>query len=106
MVTTYNEPVAFGRYGTARNLNCTGMDFLEDGNQSWTSAPVAELDTQLPFARSDVVMELDATPFVMPDMVSVQTVFIFVGGMFWDTVLSPNTASGLSRSAATSYRIA
>ena len=82
MVITYNEPVTFGRYGTARNLNCTGIDFLEDGSQSWTSAPVAELDIQLPFARQDVIFELDATPFIIPDIVSAQKVFIFVGGMF------------------------
>jgi hypothetical protein len=47
MVITYNELVTFGRYGTAKSLNCTGIDFLEDGNQSWTDAPVAELDIQL-----------------------------------------------------------
>jgi hypothetical protein len=82
MVITYNEPVTFGRYGTAKSLNCTGIDFLEDGNQAWTDAPVAELDIQLPFARQDVVFELDATPFIIPDLVTAQKVFIFVGGMF------------------------
>jgi hypothetical protein len=82
MVITYNRPVTFGRNGTARSLNCTGIDFLEDGNQSWTSAPVAELDVQLPFAQQDVVLELDATPYVIPEIISAQKVFIFVGGMF------------------------
>jgi hypothetical protein len=82
MVITYNEPVTFGRFGTARNLNCTGIDFLEDGSQSWTIAPVAELEIQLPFARQDVVFELDATPFTIPAVISAQQVFIFVGGIF------------------------
>jgi hypothetical protein len=81
MLITYNKPVTFGRNGTARNLNCTGIDFFEE-NQSWTSAPVAELDIQLPFAQQDVVFELDATPFVIPEVVAAQKVFIFVGGMF------------------------
>jgi hypothetical protein len=79
---SYNEPITFGRNGTARSLNCTGIDFSEDGNLSWTNAPVAELDVQLPAARQDVFVRLEVSPFIVPDMVSSQQVFIFMGGLF------------------------
>jgi hypothetical protein len=82
MAISYNDPITFGRYGNAKNLNCTGIDFSEEGTQSWTSAPVAELDIQLPFARQDIVLQLDAIPFVFPEVVSSQKVFIFLGGLF------------------------
>jgi len=48
------------------NLNCDGIDFSDD-DRSWTLAPVGELDVQLPFARQDVVLEVEASPFVVPD---------------------------------------
>jgi hypothetical protein len=82
MAISYNEPVTFGRHGTATSLNCTGIDFLEDGNQSWTTAPVAQLDIQLPFVRQDVVFELVAAPFLVPGIVPAQNVFMFMSGMF------------------------
>jgi hypothetical protein len=82
MAIGYNEPITFGHFGTAKSLNCTGIDFLEDGDRSWTCAPVAELDIQLPFARQDIALELDAAPFVIPDIVPSQKAFIFVGGLF------------------------
>jgi hypothetical protein len=82
MTVTYNEPITFGSGGSAAGLNCSGVDFSEDRGQSWTVAPVAELDIQLPFARQDVVMELEASPFLVPDVISSQKVFIFLGGMF------------------------
>jgi hypothetical protein len=82
MAISYNEPVTFGRHGTAISLNCTGIDFLEEGSQSWTTAPVAELDIQLPFARQDVVFELVASPFLVPGIVPAQKVFIFMSGTF------------------------
>lgn len=81
MTVNYNEPITFGRQGSAVNLNCEGLDF-SDVSQSWTMAPVAELDVQLPFARQDVTVQLEASPFIVPDMVSVQNVFIFLGGLF------------------------
>jgi len=82
MAISYNVPITFGSAGTAKSLNCVGIDFSEDGGRSWTSAPVAELDIQLPLARQDVVVELEAAPFVIPDVVSTQNVFIFIGGLF------------------------
>jgi hypothetical protein len=82
MSISYNEPITFGRHGTATNLHCVGIDFLEEGDHSWTTAPVAELDIQLPFARHDVVFELIAAPFLIPGVVPVQNVFIFMSGMF------------------------
>ena len=82
MAISFNEPITFGRGGTAKSLNCIGIDFSEDGNQSWTSAPVAELDVQLPFVRQDILVQLEASPFVIPDVVSAQQVFIFMGGLF------------------------
>jgi len=82
MTLKYNEPITFGRDGSAVALNCTGFDFSEDGQQSWTCAPVAEMDIQLPFARQDVIMEVEASPFLVPDAVRVQKVFIYLGGLF------------------------
>jgi hypothetical protein len=82
MTLNYNEPITFGCNGNAVGLNCDGIDFSEDGGRSWTRAPVAELDIQLPFARQDVVIELEASPFLVPDVLAAQNVFIFLGGLF------------------------
>ena len=82
MAISYNVPITFGRNGTAKTLNCTGIDFSEDGVQSWTNAPVAELDIQLPPARQDVLVQIEAFPFLVPDVVLCQEVFIYLGGMF------------------------
>jgi hypothetical protein len=82
MTINYNEPITFGRDGNAVGLNCNGIDFSEDGGRSWTRAPVAEMDIQLPFARQDVVVQLEASPFLVPDRLSAQNVFIYLGGLF------------------------
>lgn len=82
MAIAYNEPITFGSHGTARSLNCVGIDFSEGQNQSWTSAPMAELDIEVPFARQGVLFQLEATPFIIPDIISTQNVFIFLGGLF------------------------
>ena len=82
MALVYNVPITFGRAGGARALNCSGIDFSEDVGRSWTWAPVAELDCQLPLARQDIAMELSASPFLVPDVLSVQRVYIFLGGQF------------------------
>jgi hypothetical protein len=81
MTINYNEPITFGRQGSAVNLNCEGVDF-SDATQSWTFAPTAEMDVQLPFARQDVTVQLEASPFLVPDIISAQNVFIFLGGLF------------------------
>jgi hypothetical protein len=78
----FNDPITFGRDGTAKELNCTGIDFSEDGNRSWTTAQFAELEIQLPFVRQEIFLQLEAGPFIFPDVVSSQKVFIFLGGMF------------------------
>ncbi len=62
MALAFNEPIALGRSGTAKPLNCAGIDFLDGSNKFWTSAAVAEFAIQLPLARQDVVVQLDATP--------------------------------------------
>jgi len=82
MAISYNEPITFGRRGSAQYLNSSGIDFSEDGSLSWTCAPVAELDIQLPFARQEIFLQIEATPFLIPDVVSVQDIFIFMGGLF------------------------
>jgi len=82
MPISYNEPITFGRQGTAQGLSCTGIDFSEDGNQSWTSAPVSEMDIQLPFARQDIALEISATPYLIEELVAVQDLFVFTGGLF------------------------
>jgi hypothetical protein len=82
MAISYNVPITFGQNGTAKTLNCTGIDFSEDGVQSWTCAPLAELEVQLPPARQEVMMQIEASPFLVPEVVAFQQVFIFLGGMF------------------------
>jgi hypothetical protein len=82
MIIAYNKPITFGRHGTAKDLQCTGIDFSEDGNHSWTKAPVAEFAIQLPVARQEVLLQLDAAPFIIPESVTAQKVFVFVGGLF------------------------
>jgi hypothetical protein len=77
----YNEPVTF-RNGTARALNCVGIDFSEDGLQSWTVAPVVELDIQLPFGRQTISLRLEGNPFTLAGAVPVQKVFVFIDGSF------------------------
>ena len=81
-MVAYNEVLTFGSHGTARHLNCSGIDFSEDGDQSWTSAPMAELEFELPFARQSITLELEATPFGVPDIVPAQQVFIYIAGLF------------------------
>jgi hypothetical protein len=82
MAINYNVPITFGRNGSAKGLNCTGIDFSEGGAQSWTSAPVAEMDIQLPPARQDVVIQIEASPFLVADIIPAQHVFLFLGGVF------------------------
>jgi hypothetical protein len=82
MAISYNVPITFGRHGTAKTLNCTGIDFSEDGAQSWTNAPLAELEVQLPPARQEVLIQIEAAPFIIPNLVECQDVFIYLGGMF------------------------
>lgn len=82
MAVNYNQPITFGSKGNALSLNCTGIDFSEDGEQSWTCAPVAELDIPLPFARQDVFLQVEASPFLVPEIVSIQNVFVFLSGLF------------------------
>src|SRR5438045_508159 len=58
MAIGYNEFITFGRNGTARALKCSGIDFDEDGDRSWTSAPVVELDVPLSIPRQEVFLEI------------------------------------------------
>jgi hypothetical protein len=81
MAISYNDPITLGRHGTAKDISSTGVDFSEDGTRSWTISSVAELDIRLPFARGRL-LELEATPFMAPEMVLSQKVFIFMGGLF------------------------
>jgi hypothetical protein len=82
MAIAYNVPVTFGSSGSARSLNCVGIDFSEAGKQSWTSASVAELDIQLPPARQDVLVQIEVAPFIIPDVLLAQQLFIYLGGLF------------------------
>jgi hypothetical protein len=82
MAINYNETIMFGMAGDAKTLNCTGIDFSEGGFESWTDAPVAEIDISLPIARQDVLFEIHAAPFVIEHLVTAQNVFIFLGGFF------------------------
>lgn len=82
MAINYDEPITFGRDGTARSLKCSGIDFSETGIQSWTSAPVAELEIQVPFGRQDLFLQIEANPFIVPDVIAIQNLFVFINGLF------------------------
>jgi hypothetical protein len=82
MAINYNEPVMFGRSGSAKTLGCSGIDFSEDGFESWTNSAVAEMDVSLLIPRQDVVFEIHAAPFVVTDRLISQNVFIFMAGFF------------------------
>ena len=82
MAIAFNQPVTFGQNGSARSLNCTGIDFSEHADRSWTNALVAELDIQLPPSRQAVVVEIEAAPFTVPGVLTSQQLFIFLGGLF------------------------
>ncbi|MGE0682732.1 MAG: hypothetical protein AB7P69_17745 [Candidatus Binatia bacterium] len=82
MAVNYNEPITFGSQGAAKSLSSSGIDFSESGLQSWTIAPVAEIDLAFPFSRNDITMELEAIPFIVPETVPVQKAFIFAAGSF------------------------
>jgi len=79
---TYNEPITFGRKGSVTNLECRGIDLSEHEVRSWTREPVAEIDIHLPLARQDVVVQFEASPFLVPDRVPAQNVFVFLSGLF------------------------
>ena len=78
----FNEPVTFGSLGTAAHLNGIGIDFSDHGRDSWTTAPVAEMDIDLPFARQDVILELEVTPYIVETLLPAQKLFIYLGGLF------------------------
>ena len=48
MAHAYNDPITFGRAGTARTLNCTVIGLLGDRKRTRTSAAVAEVAIRLP----------------------------------------------------------
>src|SRR3979411_2807504 len=50
MALNYNQLITFGRQGAARNFKCRGIDFDGADSHSWTIAPVAEPEIELPFA--------------------------------------------------------
>lgn len=62
--------------------HCAGIDFSEHADRSWTDASTAELDILLPPSRQAVVVEIDALPFTVPDVLMSQEVFVFLGGLF------------------------
>lgn len=82
MPVNYNEPLTFGRNGTVQSLETTGLDFSENDSQSWTIAPVVNIELPLAYQRGGIVMDIEATPFIFPDKVPLQNAFIFMGGLF------------------------
>jgi hypothetical protein len=82
MAIKYNEPIAFGRSGAARELKCSGIDFSEPGSESWTFEPVVEMEFELPFLRQDVSLQIEGAPYLIPGTIRVQPVFAFITGSF------------------------
>ena len=82
MAINLNDVITFGRRGLAGSLKSRGIDFEEADSHSWTIAPVAELEIELPFARQNIFFQIEATPFTVANLVEFQQVFLFVGGLF------------------------
>jgi|SRR6185437_4105033 len=78
----FNEPITFGPAGSARDLNPTGISFEDSGAYSWTIAPVADLEVQLPLARETIKLEVNAMPFTPENTIVSQQVFIYLNGLF------------------------
>ncbi len=78
----YNQPITFGPGSAAQELTSNGFSFEDNGPYSWTIAPVAEIDVQLPMPREAVTLELTATPFTHEERVRAQQVFIYLNGLF------------------------
>lgn len=77
----FNVPITFGRSGTAAGMGCSGIDFGDPGERSWTTAPLVEIEIRLPPAREDVTLEINTGAFSI-DSVPRQHVFGYLGGMF------------------------
>jgi hypothetical protein len=82
MVMAFDEPITFGWRGSARSLRTQGIEFEDAADRSWTTSQTAELEVELPLARQDVTLELEAMPFLIPDSVRYQQISLFVSGMF------------------------
>ena len=78
----FNEPITFGPAGTAKELKPSGLSFDDAGPYSWTIAPMADLEVQLPIARDTISLEINATPFTPEGNISLQQVFVYLNGLF------------------------
>ena len=78
----YDRPITFGRAGNARTLNSRGIDFEEDGDHSWTCESTAELDIPLPLFQRNIALKIAASPFLVPDTLRSQQVFVFINSLF------------------------
>ncbi len=78
----HNETITFGRSGSITQFNPIGFDITENSPQSWTILPSCEFEIALSIPRNDLTFVLDATPFLVPGMVSSQSVFVYVNGLF------------------------
>ena len=91
----YNQPITFGRNGLARQCEPHGFSFEEDGAFSWTVDQLAHLELRLPIPRSDVVLEVQARPFIHETEIPYQQVYFYLNGLFqgFATFRSERTAT-------------
>lgn len=78
----YNELLTFGRKGNAKDLTSTGIDFTDDASISWTIQQQCTIEFSLPIPRQDVMLEIDAFPFISVEKVESQQVFVYLNGLF------------------------
>ena len=92
--------MTLGRIGTVRSLETTGLDFSENDSQSWTIAPVVDIELPLAYRRGGIVMDIEATPFIFPDVVLLYQPAETM--THWPCNLVPRAGSGDSVSAGES----
>ncbi len=77
----YNKPITFGKHGSVRECNPSGLS-LEDDDFCWTIEPMVQLDIQLPPARADIRFQITATPFLYGMQIRCQHLHIYCNGLF------------------------
>lgn len=74
--------ITFGTAGTIASHPNAGFDLTDGETASWTSHQSAWLDITPKWPARDLTLNLTASPFLVPDRIASQQVFIYVNGLF------------------------
>jgi hypothetical protein len=79
---TYPLEISFGRSGTITTIPNGGIDLGDGDLASWTEQQSAWFDIIPRWPARDLTLTLTAIPFLVPDRIQFQQVFIYVNGLF------------------------